>query len=579
PAAEPAAPAAAAAPSPAAPAPAAAAPAAPAPATPDAATPGPAPSPDAAPASDDLVAKAQADAKAWLEPIGDPPHGADARYEPEYESLRVEVAKLDAPAGDEVQWDQVGKLADGIIKERSKDLLAAAYFAFAKLDAEGVAGLCVGLSVITGMFDQFEELWPKRPRGRGNALSWLTEQLERKLGDVKPQPKDRPQIEALQKIVKSFGAQSRASLEDHAPSVRPLETRVQRLLLSIPKPEAKAPPPAAPTPAATPSPQQPAAPRPAAAAPAAPMPATADVGSAEEVKKFLLETGRSMIKAGNLLRNAKLSDPTAYRLVRAGVWLHLSSAPPAAAGGKTQIPPMPPQRRQQLDLIASNGKWPALLGETEAALVQFRFNLDLNRLSATALQRLGDEYEPARQALLGEVGALLRRMPSLPDLTAGNGTPLADDETRAWIESDVATAGGGGGGGGAGGRAEGPGEEFGKLSGLIKAGKAAEAMKMAKKAIDGTGSPRLRLIRRMALAQSCLESGQPKLARSMFAAAEHEIRERGLMEWEPQLASQCLEGLVRAIRAAAQKGSPYPAADSVYERLCHVDPTAAAKFT
>ena len=42
--------------------------------------------------------------------------------------------------------------------------------------------------------------------------------------------------------------------------------------------------------------------------------------------------------------------------------------------------------------------------------MQFRFCLDLQRMSATALQRLGDTHEPARQALLGEVATLLRRM-------------------------------------------------------------------------------------------------------------------------------------------------------------------------
>src|SRR5690606_4064796 len=96
--------------------------------------------------------------------------------------------------------------------------------------------------------------------------------------------------------------------------------------------------------------------------------------------------------------------------------------------------------------------------------------------------------------------------------------------------------------------------------------------------IDGTGSPRLRFIRRLALARACLEAGEAKLARSMYAALDREMTERGLVEWEPSLATQCLEGLVRAIRAAAQKGSQYAAADAVFERLCHVDPTVAARF-
>ncbi len=567
-----------------APAPAAAAsePPAPPPApAPAAATP-PAPAEPEAPPQKDLVAEAAEAAKAWLEPLGDPAHGSDARYDPEYVEIRTEVTKLDSPGADgDIQWDQVARLADELLKTKSKDLLVASYLTFSWMKTKGLPGLNLGLSILTGLLEGFEALWPKRPRGRGNALSWLSEQLERNLASLKLQAKDRDDTEALKKTVRAFGLAAREKLEDHAPSIRPLEDRVQRMLLTIPKPAPPKPKPEPPKPKPEPpkpTPQAaaptPAAPKPAASAPAMPA-AQADVGSAEEVGKYLLETGRALVKAGNLLRRAQLSSSTAYRLLRMGLWLHLDKAPPAGPGGKTQIPPLPPARRNQLTLMQNNEKWPALLEETESGLMQFRFCLDLQRLSATALQRLGSDYEPARQALLGEVASLLRRMPELPDLSAGDGSPLADEETRAWLASDVAAAEGGGGGGGP---SDDPGEEFAKIAPMVKGGKLGDAMKLAKELIAATGSPRMRFIQRLALAQACLESGQPKLARSMYAALDREMTERGLVEWEPGLASRCLEGLVRAIRAAAQKGSPYPAADAAFERLCHVDPSAAARF-
>jgi type VI secretion system protein VasJ len=523
------------------------------------------------------LAEAQEAAKAWLIPLSPVPHGNDSRYEAEFEVIRVEVSKLDSPSGDtSVKWEDVARSADSLLKTKSKDLLVASYLTYARLQVHGLPSLGVGLCVITGLLEGFADVWPSRPRGRGNALTWLTEQLERQLGTLKLEPKQRDTVEGLQKIVRAFGLVVREKLEDNAPSLRPLEERVQRMLMAIPKPEA--PKPEAPKPAATPAPAatptSAAAPPPAAAAP--PMPAaTADVGSAEEVGKYLLETGRAMVKAANLLRRAQPASPAAYRLMRTGVWLHLDQAPPAAAGNKTQIPGLPPPRRQQLALMETNAKWDALLEETESGLMQFRFALDLQRLSSMALQRLGEAYEPARQVLLGEVATLLRRMPSLPDLSAADGTPLADEQTRAWIASDVAAGAGGGGGGG---RSDDAGEPFPKVATLLKAGKAPEALKLAKDAIDGTASPRLRVVRRLALAQACLEAGQAKLARSLYAALDRELTERGLMEWEPGLAATCLEGLVRAIRAAAQKGSQYAAADAAFERLCHVDPSAAAQL-
>ncbi len=558
PPAEPARPAAVAAPEPAAAEPAAAEPAAAAP----------------EPAKKDWLAEAEAAAKAWLEPLSPQPHGEDSRYELDFEAIRVEVAKLDSPSGDtDIKWEVVASHADALLKTKSKDLLVASYMTQARLKLDGIEALGVGLCVIGGLLETFPEVWPSRARGRGNALSWLTEQVERHLATLTLQPKQREAVEGLQKIVRAFGLTVRDKLEDNAPSMRPLEDRLQRMLLAIPKPEAPKPPP--PKPVAAPTPVA-AAPSPAPAAAAPPMPtATADVGSAEEVGKYLLETGRAMVKAANLLRRAQLASPAAYRLMRTGVWLHLDQAPPAAAGNKTQIPGLPAPRRQQLTLMESNAKWDVLLEETESGLMQFRFALDLQRLSAMALQRLGDAYEPARQVLLGEVAALLRRMPNLPDLLAADGTPLADEQTRAWIASDVAASTGGGGGGG---RSDDPGEAFGKIATLLKSGKTPEALKQAKEVIDGTGSPRLRFIRRLALAQACLEAGHAKLARSLYAALDREIADRGLMEWEPALAGSCLEGLVRAIRAAAQKGSQYAAADAAFERLCHVDPTVAAQL-
>src|SRR5690606_16745834 len=87
-----------------------------------------------------------------------------------------------------------------------------------------------------------------------------------------------------------------------------------------------------------------------------------------------------------------------------------------------------------------NQKWEALLEETESAVQQFRFCLDLNRMSHTALVGLGPSHAEAATALVAEVGTLLRRMPGLVDLTAADGSPLADDDTRRWIDEHVSSA-------------------------------------------------------------------------------------------------------------------------------------------
>jgi type VI secretion system protein VasJ len=306
------------------------------------------------------------------------------------------------------------------------------------------------------------------------------------------------------------------------------------------------------------------------------MPAsTADVSSAEEVNKFLLETGRGLVKAAGLLRRAEVTTPAAYRLLRAGLWLHLQKAPPADAGGKTQIPPLPPARRKQFETIAANAKWAALIEETESALQQFRFNLDLSRLTDQGLEGLGDAAAPARAALAAEVSGLIKRMPELVEYTAGDGSPLADDETKAWLAS-LAPAGDGEGEGGGSDAADK--SAMADVRGQMGA-KPGDAIKLARTRIDEATTPRSRFVRQLLLAEICLGSAQAKLARGMFAALEREMTARELLTWEPDLASRCLEGLVRSIRAANKAGAKHEGANEAFERLCLVDPAAAARLS
>jgi type VI secretion system (T6SS) EvfE/EvfF/ImpA/BimE/VasJ family protein len=96
--------------------------------------------------------------------------------------------------------------------------------------------------------------------------------------------------------------------------------------------------------------------------------------------------------------------------------------------------------------------------------------------------------------------------------------------------------------------------------------------------IDAATTARQRFTRRLALAQLLLDGNQALLARGLFAALERELREHALQEWEPELTARCLEGFVRAIRAATKAGARYDEADRVYERLCLVDPVAAARL-
>ena len=71
-------------------------------------------------------------------------------------------------------------------------------------------------------------------------------------------------------------------------------------------------------------------------------------------------------------------------------------------------------------------------------LVQYRFALDLQRFTASALSGLGATHAPAREALLLELSSLIKRMPTVVGSSlAADGTPLADAATKEWLQREV----------------------------------------------------------------------------------------------------------------------------------------------
>jgi len=437
--------------------------------------------------------------------------------------------------------------------------------------------------VLSGLIETFwEGLQPERMRGRANALAWYVTVLEPALAQLELNAKMRGDVLLFEAAVKHIANITRDRFDADGPSFAPITDRVKRMLLAVPEEKPAAPPPPPPPPQPTAATPSPAAAPATSSAPAAPMPTVAAVDNPENVGTFLQETGRALASAGTMLRNASNANPTAYRLLRLGLYLHIVNPPPADAGGKTQIPPLPDAKRQQFATLEQNSKWDALLDEAESSLMQFRFCLDLHRYTHRALEGLGESHAAARTAVTSELGALLARMPALASLLARDGTPLTQPDTRKWLADVVLTGGGGGGGFAAGPASDGSGEDAKAISearGLLTGGKPAEALKLLQQRIDTATNARQRFTRRLALAQLLVDGNQAVLARGLFAALERELREHELLEWEPELTARCLEGFVRAIRAAAKAGSArYEDADRVYERLCLVDPAAAARL-
>ena len=124
---------------------------------------------------------------------GDAPGGRNARYDEPFASMELEVAKLDNPAGSEPDWKKIEDAGKEVLRDHSKEVLAAAWIAYAGLRSGRLGQLAVGLA---GCRDLLKAFWdtgfPALPRvkARRNALEWLG---ERAAAAITPQDVASPQ--------------------------------------------------------------------------------------------------------------------------------------------------------------------------------------------------------------------------------------------------------------------------------------------------------------------------------------------------------------------------------------------------
>jgi type VI secretion system protein VasJ len=516
--------------------------------------------------------------QAWLEPVSaEAPTGANARYDADYEKLLGEIAKLEAPSGGAVDWVQVEKLGGGILQKRSKDLLVAAYTGYAFFAAKRILdGLLNGMVLLAELLDKYwDGLFPDRTRtkARANALGWFLQRTTIALGSVKVSRANADTVEALLSTSQRLTELARTKFAGAGPAFGPLLEALERLKLQLPP---EAPPAPVPVPAPSGAPSAGAAPPSAptsvpSSATAAPPPPPASAG---DVENYLRGVETGLVAAAHSLRRADAADPNAYRLLRTAAWLQVSQLPPLDSQSRTSIPPLAPAVRTQLDTLAANGKFLELVEEAESAFEQSPLSLDLCRYSARGLASLGATHDAAHKALLAEVAGFLRRVPGVSDLLANDGTPLADNQTRAWLNSEAGASMATGGGGGGGGVNDDTADALREAKSLFSSGKSSEGLALLQSKVQSADSGHARFRLRLELAKLCVAANQAGLARAVYAALAKECTVHDLDTWEPQLSVECLEGLLsfRPSGALSEEDNGY------YQRLCRISPAAAMRI-
>ncbi len=521
------------------------------------------------------------------DPIPGPdPAGESIRYEEIFTQLEDEIGKLQSGGPTAVDWPKVADMATAILATRSKDLLVASWLTFALHRQEGLAGLRDGLGVLLGIIDVYwADCFPpiKRMRARAGAVEWIAERVGPSLAETTVTPENAALIGQLFGVVddldRTFSEKAEGTQVNLGDLLRPLrnlkrdadfmvaeaakkaaaeeqaarDKEAAAAIASAPPPEpsptpaaseAPAPAPAQPSPAPTAPPVAAAAPAVVNATPPTVAAVTVPTASGPEMDRAVNALRSNVVAMAKAIRAASPGDPRSYLLLRSVLWLPVQ-APPPDQGGRTMLPDPTAELGPILGALAQGGDPQKLLEFCEANAVDRLFWLDLHRHSAAALAALG--FAAARDTLLGQTAAFLKRFPSIAGLSFESGTPFADAATRMWIADELLPqAGGSGSGGDLAGELDAARSE---ARGLAAKGKLGDAAAVFEAARSQSSGDRERFLWDLEKARLCVDAGRADLGMPLLLHLDKLARNASLDSWEPVI---CIDLTVLLLRGDAQ---------------------------
>lgn len=535
--------------------------------------------------ADEAIQGAITKLEALIAPI-DGGVGEDLSYDEAFESVKAEIDKQNQIDGGSIDWKNVEELSGDLLSSRTKDFRIALYWAVARTQRSGYVGMFEGLVVLHELCKAFwDPMYPpmRRPRARGNLLSWYNELCTPIVNAAQPTPQERSIVEGLEKVFREVDSLLSEKLGEAYPPMMALVDAVRGLIRRAPA----APAPAAerPAPASVRAPASQDHP-PAdsfAATPADGVPAPGGVGvsvdivDADSAYVALGQIAPLLAKASNALFNTDMSSLDGYRLGLQSAWILIGSDP-YNQNGQTSLAAPSADLRQGLGALTGRGDWGGVVNTAWQAVMDNPFWLDAARALAQGLGKIIPPQDGARAVVEREAAALLARAPSLATLRFSDGSALADGETQKWIQG-LASDGGGGGGAVAG--------ASGDRSAIDRA--AAEATKLASEgnltqamavlgAAANTTSPVDRFRARLAIGKLALQQQIVDMARANLETLERTAEEHRLAVWDPALCAELHENLYRLRRIIANNGMDPEIGEKLnrtYERLCELDAARA----
>jgi type VI secretion system protein VasJ len=386
------------------------------------------------------------------------PTGQDSRQDPVFDAMQAEIDKQSSPTTYGLpDWEKVAGYALELSNTKSKDILTLCYLSMGLYKTQGIDGLAVGLQGLANLTNTYWDTLfppPQRIRARRNAIEWLQDEILKSVDN-----NSLPEISAFASTTLISALDSLDDIlgrkDDSPPSLYQLRT-LFRAFPVIPEPEPKPEP--APPESGNNAPVTAAADQdnPLAESAGSNADTNANTGGASTAPPSGLNTVaitpvatfensdaishqlqlalESIQGIADWLMQQNPADAVAYRLSRSASWSAIDALPPNTAG-KTAIPEPSSSTMQALEIVAQNKNASALLNFTEAKLRESPFWLDLQRMSAQALEQLGSEFKAAHTAICNETSALLIRLPGLVDLCFSGGQPFADNDTQNWLKT------------------------------------------------------------------------------------------------------------------------------------------------
>lgn len=407
------------------------------------------------------------------------PAGADVRADARFDALHAELAKLASPgASGQVDWRAATHLAAELLRERGKDLLVGCYLAGALLQTGGAAGLRCGLEIVGDLVERhWDAMSPpvSRMRARRGALQWLVDRVDA-MHDAGAAACGGA---CSAELVAQLRAAARridallAERDDDAPTMRAVHAFAERLPVEVVEvvevadeadvadvAETADTADTAETAETAEADAHGSTGEPAAeiaiaaaeqalidpagrAAPSTGTDTNANADAARQPAPLDEAAGRERALADALAQlhcvatafaQADWADARGFQLRRVACWSSVCALPETdAENGRTRIAAPSASIVGAAKNIDGDGEPVAAVRFAEAHAQAFPLWLDLQRIAARALARAGGDGADARREVETAVRALLARLPGLDALTFADGTPFADDATRAWL--------------------------------------------------------------------------------------------------------------------------------------------------